>query len=91
MLPESIDPAMLRTVALVAIAVVALLAVFVLRMVQKMVLRVVLLGALAGVGLYAWSERAQLDDCRTSCPCTFAGFEVDVPGCNGAGMSPDPD
>lgn len=81
MLPDALDPATLRTVALAAIVVVLVLAFLVMRMVQKMVLRVVLIGALAGLGVYAWSERASLEDCRADCACTFAGFEVDVPGC----------
>lgn len=81
MLPESLDPSTLRTVALVAIVVVVVLALLVMRMVQKMVLRVVLVGALAGLGVYAWSQRASLEDCRAECSCTFAGFDVDVPGC----------
>lgn len=81
MLPETLDPSTLRTVALVSIVVIVVLALLVLRLVQKMVLRVVLVGALVGLGTYAWSQRASLDDCRAECSCTFAGFEVAVPGC----------
>ena len=80
-MPESLDPSDLRTIALVGIGVVVVLWLLVLRMVQKMVLKVVFLGALAGVGVYLWSQRSALDDCRATCACTFAGFDVDVPGC----------
>jgi hypothetical protein len=81
MLPESLDPSTLRTIALGALVVIAALAFLVVRFVQKMVLRVVLIGALAGLGLYVWSERASLDECRRTCACSIAGFDVQVPGC----------
>ena len=83
-MPESLDPSTLRTIALVAVAVVVVLGFLVMRMVQKMVLKVVFLGALAGIGVYAWSQRAALDDCRTTCACSFAGVELEsgsIPGC----------
>lgn len=84
-MPDSLDPSTLRTVALVAVAVVVVLALLVLRMVQKMVLKVVFLGALAGIGIYVWSQRAELEHCRRDCACSFLGFEVDrsaIPGCD---------
>ena len=84
-MPDSIDPSTLRTAALVGIGVIVLLAFLVLRMVKKMVFRVIFLGALAGVGVYLWSQRAELEDCKATCACSFAGFDVDVPGC------PDPE
>jgi hypothetical protein len=83
-LPEALDPSTLRAVAVGAVVVAAVLALLVLRFVRKMVVRVVLLGALAGVGIYAWSQREALEDCRADCACSFAGFDVQVPGC------PDP-
>lgn len=83
MLPESLDPDTLRTVALGVVVVVVVAAFLVLRLVRRMVVKVVLLGALAGAGVYAWSQRVELSDCVPTCACTFAGFdvEVDAPGC----------
>ena len=78
MLPDTLDPSDLRTVALVVIGVAVVLALLVARMVQKMVLKVVLIGILAGVGVYAWSQRAAMSDCIPQCACSFAGFEVDL-------------
>ena len=83
MLPDALDPSDLRFLALVALGVVVILALLIARLVQKMVLKVVLIGFLAGVGVYVWSERAALDDCRTDCACSFAGFDVDLTGLYG--------
>lgn len=85
-LPESLDPDVLRHVALGSLGFFAVVAFLVLRLVQKIVLRIVLLGALAGFGLYVWTERADLDECRRTCTCTFAGFDVQVPGCKETGV-----
>ena len=85
-MPESLDPSTLRTIALVAIGVIVVLAFLVMRMVQKMVLKVVFLGALAGIGVYLWSQRAELEQCRVDCACSFAGFDIEsdaIPGCSG--------
>ena len=82
MLPESFDPSALRTMVAVAVGVIVVLALLVMRLVQKMVLKVVFLGALAGLALYVWSERPpSVDECRATCACTFAGFDLQVPGC----------
>lgn len=81
MLPESLDPSDLRTVALVVVVLAALVALLVVRFIQKMVLRVILVGALAGVGVFAWAQRSELQECVPDCACTFFGFDVQVPGC----------
>jgi hypothetical protein len=84
MLPESLDPSDLRTIALVVVVVVALVALMVMRFIQKMVLRVILIGALAGIGITAWWQRAELQDCVPECACTFFGMDVpldSIPGC----------
>jgi hypothetical protein len=85
MLPESLDPSDLRTIALIVVVVAAVVALMVMRFIQKMVLRVILIGALAGVGVFAWAQRAELQECVPDCACTFFGFDVQVPGC------PDPE
>jgi hypothetical protein len=80
MLPKSLDPDALRTVALVALAVLVVLALVVMRAIQKMVLKVIFLGILAGIGVFVWYERAELADCRPNTTCRVAGFDVQVPG-----------
>ncbi len=84
MLPDTLDPDLLKTIALGAIGGTALLTFIVLRLVQRMVMKVVLVGALVGAGFYVWSERVQLQDCIPKCACTFVGFDVkvDAPGCD---------
>lgn len=81
MLPKSLDPEVLRNVAVGALVVQAILAVLVLRFVRKMVVRVVFLGALAGLALFAWYQRAELKECVPDCACSFAGYDVQTPGC----------
>jgi hypothetical protein len=81
-LPESLDPDTLRAVSLGGIGVAVLAGLLVLRLVQRAVVRVVLLGVLVGLGAYLWSQRAALSDCVPECSCHFAGFDVDVPGCD---------
>lgn len=84
MLPESVDPDMLRTIAIGALVALVVLAFLVLRFIQKMVLRVILVGALAGVGLFVWVQREELQECVPKCACTFLGMELKqeaIPGC----------
>jgi hypothetical protein len=81
MLPKSLDPDALRTIAVVALVVLLVLAFLVMRMVQKMVLKVVFLGFLAGLGVFVWYERANLADCVPQCACSVAGFDVQVDDC----------
>ena len=81
MLPETLDPDTLRTVAVVVLVVLLVVAFLVMRFIQKMVLRVVVLGALAGLGLFVWVQRDELRDCVPECACTFFGYEVQVEGC----------
>lgn len=81
MLPTSLDPEMLRTIALGALGVQVVVAFLVLRFVRKMVMRVILLGALAGLAVFAWYQRAELEDCVPNCSCRFFGYDVQTPGC----------
>jgi hypothetical protein len=80
-LPKSLDPDALRTIAVVVLVALAVVALLVLRFVQKMVLRVVLLGVLAGLGLFGWYERVELKDCVPNCTCRVFGYDVPTPGC----------
>lgn len=76
MLPESLDLETLRTVAIVALVALLVVAFLIMRFIQKMVLRVVLIGALAGLGLFVWAQREELSECVPACDCTFFGFEI---------------
>jgi hypothetical protein len=80
-LPDSLDPDALRTIALVAIGLLVVLGLLVVRLFQKVVLRVVLLGLLAGLGVFVWAQRAQLADCGCGATCRVAGVDVQVPDC----------
>lgn len=86
MLPESLDPDALRTIAIVALVVLVVGVFLVLRFIQKMVLRVILLGALVGLGVGVWVQRESLEDCVPECACSFFGYDVppdQIPGCRG--------
>lgn len=81
MLPKSLDPDALRTIAIVVLVALLLVAFLVMRFIQKMVLRVVLLGALVGLGVFVYYERDQLKECVPNCSCEFFGYTVQVDGC----------
>ncbi|HYD09522.1 MAG TPA: hypothetical protein VEA78_05415 [Acidimicrobiales bacterium] len=84
MLPESLDPDALKTIAIVVLVVLLVVAFLVMRFIQKMVLRVILLGAIVGVGVGVWVQRENLQDCVPECACEFFGMEVPleaIPGC----------
>jgi hypothetical protein len=81
MLPKNLDPDALRTIGIAALVVLVLVAFLVLRFVQKMVLRVVLLGVLAGLGVFVWWQRDNLHQCVPTCSCSVAGYTVQVPDC----------
>lgn len=79
MLPQVLDPATLRSAAVVAVIVVVVLIVLALRFVQKVVLRVLIVAALVGLGAATWIQREQLTACGSTGACTFFGQEVQVP------------
>lgn len=79
MLPKSLGPDDLRTIAIGVLVVLLLVAFLVMRFIQKMVLRVILLGALVGLGVYVYYERDQLKECTPGATCRFFGFDVQVP------------
>lgn len=78
-MPESLDADTLRWVIPVVVAVVLALMGLVVRFVQRLVLKVALFGLLAGVGLALWIQRADLEDCATTCSCSLFGVEVEIP------------
>jgi hypothetical protein len=79
MLPKSLDPDALRTIAIGALVVLLLVAFLVMRFIQKMVLRVILIGALVGLGVYVYYQRDQLKDCARENSCEFFGYKVQLP------------
>jgi len=81
MLPKSLGPDDLRTIAIVVLVVLLLVAFLVMRFIQKMVLRVILLGALVGMGVFVYYQRDELKDCVPKCACEFFGYTVQVDGC----------
>ena len=96
----AIEPDQLKTGAIVAIVVLVVLALLVARFIQKMIIKLVMIVALLGAGLFLYAQRDDLDACQEQlranptladatnpderCTCTFAGYEVKVPGCAAA-------
>jgi hypothetical protein len=81
MLPKSLGPDDLRTIAIVVLVALLVVAFLVMRFIQKMVLRVILIGALVGVGVFVYYQRDELKDCVPNCACEFFGYTVQVDGC----------
>jgi hypothetical protein len=81
MLPKSLGPDDLRTVAIVVMVALPIIGFLVMRFIQKMVLRVILLGALLGMGVFVYYQRDELQDCVPKCACEFFGYSVQVDGC----------
>jgi len=78
-LPEWLDPDLLKWIILVVIAVVLYLMYVVVRFVQRVVLKMVLFALLAGIGVSLWVQRTDLEDCARSCECSLYGQTVEVP------------
>lgn len=54
----------------------------VIRLVQKLAIRIALLILIAAVGLFAYINRAPLEQCAKTCECEIAGQELSVPICD---------
>lgn len=96
----AVEPDQLKTGAIVAIVVLVVLALLVARFIQKMVIKLVMIVVLLAAGLFLYAQRDDLDQCQEQlraaptladatdpderCTCTFAGYEVKVPGCAAA-------
>lgn len=86
----AIEPDQVKQGAVAAIVVLVVLGFLVMRFIQKMVLKLVMVVVLVGAGVFLYSQRSTLDDCQKQvrdslgrdCVCTFAGFEITVPGCD---------
>jgi len=89
-LPDSIEPDQLKWVAVALMGVVVFGGLLLMRSAQKLVFRVLILLAMVAVGVLLFSQREDLDECQRQvrdslgrdCSCTFAGFTVQVPGCD---------
>lgn len=69
-------------VAVIAIVTLLVLTVLVIRMVQKLSMRLLLLGLIAGVGLFVYLNRDALEACARTCECQIADRDVSVPVCD---------
>ena len=78
-LPSWANADNLRWIALGVIVGMVVLMLIVLRFIQKLVLKGTLFGIFAIVGIIAWVERADLEDCAKTCNCSVVGFDVKIP------------
>ena len=78
-LPDWVDPAFLRSVALVAIAASLILAFVAARIIRRMIVRVVVVVVLAALAAGIWSQRVELADCAVQCSCALFGQVVQIP------------
>ena len=78
-LPSWANSDNLQWIALGVIVAMIVLMLLVLRFIQKLVLKGTLFGIFAIIGLIAWLERADLEDCARSCECSVVGFDVKIP------------
>ncbi len=79
MLPEWLDPDLLRWIILGAIALVLYAMFLVARFIQKAVMKFVLFVVLAGLGLSLWVQREDLAGCIETCECSLYGTDVEIP------------
>ena len=78
-LPSWANSDNLQWIALGVIGAMLMLMFLVLRFIQKLVLKGTLFGIFAIIGLIAWIERADLEDCAKTCECRVVGFDVKIP------------
>ena len=78
-LPSWANSDNLQWIALGVIGAMLVLMFLVLRFIQKLVLKGTLFALFAIVGLIAWIERADLEDCARTCECSVVGFDVKIP------------
>jgi hypothetical protein len=69
-------------VAQIAIVTLLVLTVLVVRLVQKLSMRLLLLGLIAGVGLFVYLNRDALEQCARTCECEIADRDISVPICD---------
>ena len=69
----------LQWIALGVIGAMLVLMFLVLRFIQKLVLKGTLFAIFAVIGIVAWTQRADLEDCAKTCDCKVLGFDVKIP------------
>lgn len=66
----------------IAVGTLLVLTVLVVRMIQKASMRAVLLGLIALVALFVYTNRRPLEACARTCECEIAGRHLTVPTCD---------
>ncbi len=78
-LPGWLEPALLRSAAVVAIVVSLVLAFVAARIIRRMVVRLVVVIVLVALATGLWSQRMELADCAAECSCALFGQVVQIP------------
>tara|TARA_B110000438_G_scaffold289996_1_gene325206 strand:+ start:1063 stop:1455 length:393 start_codon:yes stop_codon:yes gene_type:complete len=78
-LPGWVEPALLRSVAVVAIVVIVVLAFVAARIIRRMVVRLTVVIVLAALAVGIWSQRVELAGCAAECSCALFGQVVQIP------------
>ncbi len=59
-----------------------ILALLVVRLVVKTMTRLILLGIITLMALFVFIERDNIRECTSTCSCTIAGADVELPACD---------
>jgi hypothetical protein len=78
-LPGWVEPALLRSVTVVAIVAIVVLAFVAARLIRRMVVRMTVVIILAALAAGIWSQRVELTDCAAECSCALFGQVVQIP------------
>ncbi len=79
MLPEWMDVTFIERMSWAVIIGLGLLMLLTVRIVTSVLQKIVALVLLFGLVVSVWVYREDLDECRLTCSCSVAGFEVDFP------------
>ena len=78
-LPSWANADNLQWIALGVIGAMVVLMFLVFRFIHKAILKLIFFGIFAAIGLIAWTQRADLEDCAQTCDCKVLGFDVEIP------------
>jgi hypothetical protein len=78
-LPSWANSDNLQWIALGVIGLMVVLMFLVFRFIQKMTLKLIFFGIFAIIGLIAWTQREDLEDCAKTCDCKVLGYDVKIP------------
>ena len=76
---EWVDVESLQDILVGAIVVLGVLAVLVMRVVRRLLLRLVLVVLIVALAASLWMQRADLQDCVSTCSCKLYGHDVTIP------------